>query len=198
MSGWEKKRKIMRRYDVTATIYDRRYAEEQKAKIEAALEMLSLNEHGLVLDAGCGTGLLFDYVACRAEATVGLDISTKTLLQARLRSRGSANVYLVLGDADHMPFRDSVFTHAFAMTLIQNSPNPTETLTEMQRVAKDESVITITGLKRVFTKRDFERLLDNAGLRVITMKDEDDVKCYVAICAKLHHQNKAHSLPNYI
>ena len=38
MNGWLKKRRVMRRYDLTAEMYDMRYAEEQAAKIRAGLK----------------------------------------------------------------------------------------------------------------------------------------------------------------
>jgi hypothetical protein len=39
----------------------------------------------------------------------------------------------------------------------------------------------ITGLKKIFTKRRFERILTRAKLKVETMEDSD-LKCYVAVC----------------
>src|SRR5208337_435705 len=115
MNAWDKKRDIMRRYDVTARIYDMRYAEEQAAKIEAALEHVEVKA-GVVLDVGCGTGILFSYVADKARMTVGVDVSKKTLLKARERARNHASVHLVCADADNMPLRNKVFDRAFAIT----------------------------------------------------------------------------------
>jgi malonyl-CoA O-methyltransferase len=180
MSVWHKKRTIMKRYDVTARIYDMRYAEEQAAKIEAALRHVEVKARA-VLDIGCGTGILFSYVADKARMTVGVDVSKKTLLQAKERARDYSNVHLVCADADNMPLRNDVFDTAFAITLIQNMPRQTETLREIRRVAKDNALIIVTGLKKVFTKRKLEQLLNNAGLKIIAMKDED-LKCYVAVC----------------
>src|SRR5208337_992237 len=107
MSVWHKKREIMGRYDVTARIYDMRYAEEQAAKIEEALNHVEVKARA-VLDIGCGTGILFSYVADEAQMTVGVDVSIKTLLEARKRARNHPSVYLVCADADNMPLRDKV------------------------------------------------------------------------------------------
>jgi len=182
MSVWDKKRDIMQRYDVTAQIYDIRYAEEQTAKIEAALKHVKVKA-GRVLDAGCGTGILFSYVADRAETTVGLDVSRKTLIRAKERAKKYANVHLIQADVDHMPFKSRIFSMVFVMTLIQNTPNPDETLNEIIRVAKANVVIVVTGLKKIFTKKTFEQLLTNAGLNVVAMED-GNLKCRVAICTK--------------
>lgn len=185
MSVWEKKRDIMRRYDLTARIYDMRYAEEQAAKIEAALKDVKVDA-GVVLDVGCGTGLLFSYVADKARMTVGIDVSIKTLLKAKERARNYADVHLVLADADNMPLRDKVFERVFAITLIQNMPHQAETLNEIRRVVKDNDLIVVTGLKKVFTKNKLEQLLKNAGLNIIAVKNEC-LKCYVAVCTKARY-----------
>jgi ubiquinone/menaquinone biosynthesis C-methylase UbiE len=183
MSSWTKKRRLIRRYDLTASIYDMRYAEEQKAKIEAALEKVKVKWRGLVLDVGCGTGILFDYVADRPKMIVGLDLSKKTLLEARARTikKKTDNVHLVQADADNMPFVDSEFDNVFAITVLQNAPNPKNMLREIRRVAKDEAAFVLTGLKSIFSTPKFRRLLKQAGLRVDESEDKH-LKCYVTIC----------------
>ena len=42
LTGWKDKRKIMQSYDVTAEMYDERYAEEQKRKYKKALENVNV------------------------------------------------------------------------------------------------------------------------------------------------------------
>lgn len=184
MSEWDRKRDIMRRYDVTARMYDMRYAEEQTAKIKAALKPVGINMKGCALDVGCGTGLLFNHVADKAEMVVGLDISGKILLEARKRARSFPNICLVLADADHLPFVTNIFSFVFAFTLIQNLPNPNKTLCEIRRVARDDALIVVTGMKKAFTRRSLEGLLEDSGLRIHALKDEG-LKCYVATCKKL-------------
>ena len=88
MSVWDKKRDTMHRYDVTAQIYDMRYGEEQTAEMEAALKHLKIKTC-TVLDAGCGTGILFSHVADKARMTIGLDFSKKTLLKAKEHAKSS-------------------------------------------------------------------------------------------------------------
>jgi ubiquinone/menaquinone biosynthesis C-methylase UbiE len=183
MGGWQKKRRIMMRYDTTASIYDERYAEEQTAKVEAALKNIKIEKQWLILDVGCGTGILFDHIADRANGIVGLDFSKKNLLQAkeRMGKKSLRNVQLIQADADNMPFHKEVFNTAFAMTILQNTPNPSETLVEIKRVVRDDAFLVITGLKKIFTKNGFERLLKNSHLNTLMLEDEK-LKCYVAVC----------------
>jgi len=186
MSEWDRKRDVMHRYDLTAHIYDMRYAEEQTAKIEAIMESISMEKEGSVLDVGCGTGLLFNYIASKTKMIVGLDISRETLLQAKKCAKKFANVHLILADSDNVPLKESVFSHVFALTLIQNTPNPFKTLNEIKRVSKENAVIVVTGLKKKFPIKAFKRLLHDAGLKVIPLKNES-LKCHVAVCTKFLH-----------
>jgi len=187
LNKWKKKRTVKHRYDITAHIYDMRYAEEQTAKIEAAMKNVSIRRNSLVLDAGCGTGLLFNHIADKAKTVAGLDISRATLLQAKERAKHLANVHLVLADVDHMPFKQDTFSHVFAITVIQNSPNYAETLEEIKRVTNPCAVIVVTGLKKAFSREAFEALLNNAGLEIVTIADGENLRCHVAICAKMNH-----------
>lgn len=175
----------MQSYNLTAKSYDELYAQEQKAKIETALEKVRIAYNSLILDCGCGTGLLFEYVADKAKTIVGLDISRGVLEKAKKRAKKFGNVHLVLADADHQPFKDSVFSHIFAVTLLQNMPNPEETLIELKRVAMENAFFVVTGLKKKFSRASFEVLLHKLKLRVIEVRDGSAaLKCYVALCVK--------------
>ena len=182
LSKWRRKRSVMRRYDATAQMYDVRYSEEQEAKYKAALT--GLNVAGAVLDVGCGTGLLFSHVAAQAEAVVGVDVSGKLLLQAKERAKSFRNAYVVQADADHLPFRNDYFAVVFAFTVLQNMPKPAETLLELKRAAKRNGAIVVTGLKKAFPLGSFEALLQQAGLSVVSIKDDAALKCYVAVSAQ--------------
>jgi len=186
MNSWIKKRAMMRRYDTTAHLYDMRYAEEQLAKINAALKTAKIVRNGMALDVGCGTGLLFKHVAGKTKTLVGLDISRKTLQQAKIRAKDYLNLHLILADADYMPLRGNSFDNVFAFTLLQNTPNPAATLNELYRVAGEEAVMTVTGLKKSFSLLDFQELLQNADLSIVALEG-DNLQCYVAVCIKLVH-----------
>jgi ubiquinone/menaquinone biosynthesis C-methylase UbiE len=185
MERWNKKRRIMCRYDLTASIYDMRYEQEQTAKIEAALKDDSIHTSGLVLDVGCGSGLLFQHVAEKSAGVIGLDISRKTLTNAKKRAKEFRNVHIVLADADRMPFNDGLFDGVYAFTVIQNMPDPADTLAEMRNVARVGSTVVVTGLKKCFSRDAFISLLATAGFRVVRLEDGCNLKCYVAICQKL-------------
>jgi ubiquinone/menaquinone biosynthesis C-methylase UbiE len=182
VSVWKQKRSVMRRYDMTARLYDMRYAEEQETKYKAALRNLSVA--GTVLDVGCGTGLFFSHIAAEAERVVGIDVSRKLLSEGRKRAKKSREVYLVQADADHLPFKNDCFSAIFAFTLLQNMPKPMETLAEIRRTANSDAFIVVTGLKKIFSLEALSDLIQQSGLRVVSVRDDDVLKCYVAITVK--------------
>ena len=159
---WERKRGTIEHYDRLASIYDSLYGEEQSIKIGLALRNIKVRSDDLLLDIGCGTGILMEFVTSMIRHYVGLDLAKKTLKIAAERSRRlrvKSKVSLIRADADYLPFRDGSFSIIFALTLLQNIPEPSRTLTEILRVAKDKSQIVITGLKKSFTKKEFDELI---------------------------------------
>ena len=181
MKTWNQKREIMRRYDLTARMYEMRYAEEQQIKYRAALESMNITYKSSVLDVGCGSGLLFSHIASKVHTVVGVDISNKLLLQAKEHIHDFRNIHLVQADADHLPFRKNHFSYVFAFTVLQNLPKPMKTLIEIKRNARHNAIIVITGLKKTFPLKPFKELLGNAGLQVFSLKDDTELKCYIAL-----------------
>lgn len=181
MSEWSKKRKVIRHYDRIARIYDGQYGEEQNAKIDAILPHICLNEKSFVLDAGCGTGIIF-HVATKVQLIIGVDTSSKLLQKAKQYAKKFSNAHIVWADSDYLPFQNSAFNVVFAITLLQNIPNPSATLEEIRRTSKREAIIAVTALKKEFSKENFTKLLKNAKLEILTMKTDDKLKDYIAIC----------------
>ncbi len=182
MGNFRKKRRTMRHYDQLSRVYDAQYAKEQKAKINATLNNLKLGQNELILDVGCGTGLLFEHVTDSAGLLVGVDASSKILKEAQKRARLLLNVVIVRADVDCTPFQNQVFHSIFAITILQNMPNPLRTLQEMKRVSRPGSRIIVTGLRKKFTKECFINLLIEAELDVSTLTMDSQMKEHVAIC----------------
>ena len=171
----------MRRYDLTARMYKMRYAKEQQIKYRAALESMNITHNSIILDIGCGAGLLFSHIATKVQTVVGVDISKKLLLKAKEHIHNFRNIHLVQADADHLPFKKTQFSYVFAFTVLQNLPKPMETLHEIRRNARHDAIVVITGLKKTFPLKLFKELLEKAGLKVVTLKDTEELKCYVAL-----------------
>ena len=182
MQEWKTKRTTMRHYDHLAPSYDAQYSEEQNAQIEAALNNIPLSQNDLILDLGCGTGLLFQHVAKSAKLVAGIDVSSKILQEAKKRTKQLSNTAVIRADADYTPFQNQTFDQVFAITLLQNMPNPLKTLQEIKRVSKPQSTIVVTGLKKKFTQEHFIKLLNKSGLKISTSKTNPQLKGYITIC----------------
>jgi len=175
----------MRHYDQQAAIYDIQYLGEQTAKIEDALSITELKPNETVLDLGCGTGFLFQHINKSIRLLVGLDISSNILREAKKRTKTLPNIALVRADADNTPFPDSIFDRVFAITLLQNMPEPTKTIIEMKRIGKPQAVFAVTGLKKTFTTKSFVDLLERERLKVATLNTNQRLKGHVAVCTNL-------------
>jgi len=193
MQEWKEKRGTMRHYDQQAIVYDVQYLGEQNAKIEDALSSIELKPNEVVLDLGCGTGFLFQHIAKTIRLLVGLDISSKALREAKKCTKNLSNTELIRADADNTPFPDQIFDRIFAITLLQNMPNPMKTITEMKRVGKPQSTFVITGLKKRFTQESFANLLKNAQLQVSALDTSQQLKGYVAVCTSIKQEGSRSS-----
>jgi ubiquinone/menaquinone biosynthesis C-methylase UbiE len=180
LAGWKEKRAIMQRYDATAEGYDELHSQEQKAKYNSALRNLEVTCR-VVLDIGCGSGLFFQEVSSQAEIVVGIDISHKLLQKAKEHAKEFENVFVLQADADHLPFLNGSFNSVFAFTVLQNMPQPSETLLELKRIVSMDGRLVVTALKKAFALPAFMDLLEVAGFKVIEFVDDDALKCYVTV-----------------
>jgi len=89
-----------------------------------------LGGDGLVLDNGCGTGILSEMV--QGKKIVGMDYSQGMLDRARKRLKDC-----IRGDSESLPFRDKSFDAVFARSLLHHLPRPEQGIAEMARVLKD-------------------------------------------------------------
>jgi len=181
---WAKKLRVIRDSDAMATGYDAQYGSEQAEKFEATLNLVKLEPEAVVLDVGCGTGLLLERIMGNSEFVVGVDFSRGMLRVAKEKLRLFPNVGLVCADSDFLPFCEGVFSNVFAVTLLQNMPNPMATCRELVRVAKKNALFVVTGLKKSFTLNEFKKLVGMAGFRLVSIADEGEVKDYVAVCQR--------------
>ncbi len=180
--AWKHKTKVMKSYNITAEIYNERYAQEQNAKYKKTLQNIDI-AGGAVLDMGCGSGLFFPVAALLAAVVVGADISRKLLQKAKQQAKTFPNAFVVLADADHLPFKDHFFDDVFSFTVLQNMPKPSATIQEMVRIAKIEGKVAVTGLKKAFALDKFMDVLEDSGLQVSVFVDDNDINCYIAVLA---------------
>ncbi len=136
-----RKNNTRRRYDATPSHYQRRYTEIQKVKYPIILSMLSLSPGDVLLDWGCGTGLLIDSLKTETLSYLGLDFSTGMV---SLLKKRHPECEVVIGDCEKIPFRSGYFDVVIGATVIQNLPRPDLGLKEVARVLKPGGQAVIT------------------------------------------------------
>ncbi|MDJ0269251.1 MAG: class I SAM-dependent methyltransferase [Aigarchaeota archaeon] len=108
-------------YDALSPGYDELYGQEQMEKYRECFRLLRITCLGKVLDAGCGTALLLEYLHSNNipyEAYIGIDKSAGMLRQALPKLRGEA--HLIQADIHHLPIRDKTLDQAFMFTVIHH------------------------------------------------------------------------------
>jgi ubiquinone/menaquinone biosynthesis C-methylase UbiE len=97
-------------------------AGRRRAERRAALYV----EHGalapgrLALELGCGTGIFLAKVARSGARVAGLDLTDDLLAKARARLAGAANVALVRGNAESLPFPDRSFDAVYGSSVLHH------------------------------------------------------------------------------
>lgn len=154
--SFKKKQEIIKNYNLTSHFYDQRYSQIQKEKFEILLNNLELNERK-ILDAGCGTGLLLEFINSLKYYSnvnyhyIGIDITLNMLkeFQSKLLNKNLQwKVSLILADIEFLPFRENIFNLIFSITSFQNLPNLIRGIKETLRIIQDKGDFRLSILKK--------------------------------------------------
>ena len=157
-----------RYYNSIAKGYDNLYGEEQKHKWVNAKKMVKFSKKDIVLDLGCGTGIMIPEFAKKAKIVVGIDNSVEML---KLAPKPENAIY-VLADAKKIPFPDNFFDKTISLSVLQDVKNPIVMLKEIKRVTKGYVVLTI--LKRNKNLEDIKRIISKYFKIKGTLEEEKD------------------------
>jgi SAM-dependent methyltransferase len=112
----------------------------------------------LVLEAGCGPGVVAAFMAARGRRVVGVDFAMQTLLA----SHDAVKVPLAAGDLRRLPFHDGAFDALVSLGAIEHQlEGPVAVLAEHRRVVKRGGTMFITVPSISLQKQ----LNDTIGLR---------------------------------
>ena len=129
-------------YDLGSWIYYWFHGGENQVR-KSFLDQLVINPGDNVLEVSIGTGINLQMLPKNASY-FGIDISYGMLKQCQKKLR-HANIEAVLfqAEAENLPFRDGVFDCVFHVGGINYFNNKQKAITEMIRVAKPGSIITL-------------------------------------------------------
>ena len=153
-------------YDTEAATYDERFRDLQWPKFETFLEPLSATpeEHGPILDIGCGTGLLLEYFTILGHSRadiIGVDLSHEML--RRSKARGGV---VAQAEMHALPFATASIGTIVCVTVFRIIPGQDRrVLAEMARVLRPSGQLIIS----LLAERDDDQvvgLLAEAGFTV--------------------------------
>jgi ubiquinone/menaquinone biosynthesis C-methylase UbiE len=136
-----KKRNLMEEYNTTAYLYNMRYKEEQELKISFLLGRIKPKEDEILIDVGCGTGILFKMVKCKE--IIGIDISINMIREAKKIGKAE----LILADGENLPLRDEIADIVMSVTVIDLAENKEKFFSEIIRCLKRNGRFGISILK---------------------------------------------------
>ena len=152
-----KKKNIIDSYNSSFEHYDDRYRSIQLQKYELAFKGANF-ESKLILDAGCGTGLLYDHLLKHLSklknfrtCLICLDISLNMLKKIKIKEEfkeRKANVCLILSDMENLPFRENFFDLIVSITSLQNLPDIFQGVSELIRISKRGTEFYLSILKK--------------------------------------------------
>lgn len=153
------------------------------------LDLMEVEENCLLLDIGCGTGYVLGMASERKINAFGIDISITGLRQAK-RTEETISVSMATGE--QLPFCSNQFDYAINLGSLEHFLNPLLAVSETNRILKPngkaailvpnshhicavynvyrygEIISDLQDYERYATRKEWEKLLENGGLRVIS------------------------------
>ena len=136
-------------YDDVATNYDRRYATNDYAGVEATIiEFAAARREGghvrpTVLEVGCGTGHWLAMLAALEHPCAGIDRSRGMLTRARLNA---PTVCLVQAAAESLPWRSASVDRVLVVNALHHFAAPAAFFAEARRVLRPGGGLLTVGL----------------------------------------------------
>jgi ubiquinone/menaquinone biosynthesis C-methylase UbiE len=176
-----RKREIISKYNTTARIYDKQYQEEQLLKISFTLKRVMPRVGDTVIDAGCGTGMLFEQLH-DYSLLVGIDTSVNMLKKAKKRMRKRDDIELVLGDVETLPFRDNSSDIIFCISVLQLMNDPRYGLEEIHRVLRKRGLFAVTLIRKARFAQELDKFVTGS---VVELYDSESMKDVFLIGQKI-------------
>ena len=152
--------------------------------------ILSSHRVKRLVDIGCGNGAFLTKYATISPGTKlsGLDLSHEMVMRSRERL---PEADIVEGDAENMPFEDKSFDAVSCHMSVHHHPHPDKSISEMYRILEQDGIVVIneltgpgwmrrfmnwwftkwpTGDHAVYSRREMEQMLQNAGFTDISSK----------------------------
>ena len=137
-------RSVQAFYDRISSVYDEAYA-THKVHAENILKVLSdifsdKDKKELVLDLGCGTGMLSKMLDREGFNVVALDISYLSLCKLK---EYNPRTNVIHADANFLPFPDSTFGAVVCLGVWRHFPDLNKVLKQISRILSSDGVFIV-------------------------------------------------------
>lgn len=122
----------MNYYNQIAQGYNELHEEEQLRKLSIIKDNIKLDKSARLLDVGCGTGISSGFDCFVA----GIEPSMELIKQNKSNKK-------IIGIAESLPFKNSSFDYVVSVTSIHNFEDIKKSISEMERVGKDDFVFSV-------------------------------------------------------
>lgn len=116
-------------------------ASRAAALAERLATLLDLSGDERALDVGAGVGALAFALAPNVRDVVAIELDEE--LAARARADAPANVEVVVGDGEHLPFESFSFDFAGTLRVLHHTRRPELLVAELARVTKPGGTILV-------------------------------------------------------
>lgn len=135
-------------------------------------------KNDVIIDSGCGPGIVSRYMARHVRKVVGVDITTEMLRVAREKAKEDSSINeklsYVEGNMYELPFDDCYFDGSLTRYTFHHLENPKKALQEMIRVTKKGGRIVVVDATPEAAKQnkynDFEILRDPSHTKALTQQ----------------------------
>jgi len=158
-------------YNITARGYDELYRDEQYSKYIYVFEK-GFVSNGTVVDVGCGTGLLYEYIVSNGysfDKYICIEPSFTMLAIAMCKSRYNPKVIGFIGLGELISLRSSIADRVYSFTVWDNVPinYRKKFLNEIIRITKHNGYIILSFIKHGW--KDKLRYIEN----IVTENNHD-------------------------
>jgi SAM-dependent methyltransferase len=98
-------------------------------------------ENKLLLDAGCGTGILDLTLGDLGLKVIGMDFTPGFLMADDMNT--NVNVNFIKGDLNQAPFCDGTFDLIYCSGVLHHTPHPEESFQQLSRLVKNDGKLFI-------------------------------------------------------
>ncbi len=140
-------------------------------QLNKLLELLEINKHQKVLDLGCATGTITEYISDITQAqTVGIDFAETAIKWAQERTKPKQDrLKFITMDMDELDFPMNSFDIILAIDTVYFVENINKTIQKLKEILKENGKLGIFFSQMIKPEDDKEKLLPNKTIIAQTL-----------------------------